>query len=146
MSKLGDIAISTVGEERPQAIKIDDIIEKFGGVVTINGLSYSDYKGTRIPVFSFTEGEGLVFWGGCKKLRELAEAWEEAYGDLRTVNDELAVEGVKIKLSPTIKTKGGNPFRPVAILGTVNFDEVTESPNVDADTGEILEENEYDPF
>ena len=143
MSKLGDIAKSTVGT---QAMKIDDIIEKFGGVVTINGLSYAEYKGTRIPVFSFIEGDGLVFWGGCKKLRELADAWEEAYGDLRAVNDELSCEGVKIKLSPTIKTKGGNPFRPVAVLGTVKFDEVTESPNVDADTGEILEENEYDPF
>lgn len=141
MSKLGDVAKKTVGS---QAIKIDDIIEQFDGVVTINGLSYTEYKGARIPVFSFAEGEGLVFWGGCKKLRELAEAWEEVSGDLRTVNDELAVEGVKIKLSPQVKTKGGKPFRPVTVLGTVKFDEMPDIDNVDEDTGEIIPDT--DPF
>lgn len=131
MSKLGDIAKSTVGT---QAMKIDDIIEKYDGVVTINGLSYAEYKGSRIPVFSFVEGEGMSFWGGCKKLRELADAWVESCGDLCAVNDELSMEGVRIRLSPTIKTKGGNPFRPVAILGTVKF--------VDTETGEILQEDD----
>ncbi len=134
MSKLGDIAKSTLGT---QAMKIDDIIEQYGGVVTINGLSYADYKGSRIPVFSFVEGEGTSFWGGCKKLRELAEAWVEACGDLRAVNDELSVEGVRIKLSPTIKTKGGNPFRPVAIIGTVPFND----EDIDLETGEIFTED-----
>ena len=123
MSKLGDIARKTVGS---QTVKIDDIIEQYGGIVTVNGLSYTEYKGDRVPVFSFAEGEGQAFWGGCKKLRELAAAWEEELGDLREVNAELQVEGVRIKLSPTIRTKGGNPFRPVAVLGTVKFSECTD--------------------
>ena len=138
MSKLGDIAKKTVGL---QTVKIDDIIKDYNGIVTINGLSYADYKGDRVPVFSFVEGEGMSFWGGCKKLRELAAAWEEVYGDLREVNAELAVEGVKIKLSPTTRTKGGNPFRPVAVLGTVKFDTELEPAEVivDEETGEVQE-------
>ena len=139
MSKLWDIAKKVVGT---QTVKIDDIIRDYNGVVTVNGLSYTEYKGDRVPVFSFAEGEGQAFWGGCKKLRELAAAWEEELGDLREVNAELQVEGVRIKLSPTVRTKGGNPFRPVAVLGTVKFsaegnEEVAEV--VDAETGEIIE-------
>lgn len=148
MSKLGDIAKKTVGAT---TVKIDDIIRDYNGVVTVNGLSYADYKGDRVPVFSFVEGEGLSFWGGCKKLREMSDAWIEELGDLRTVNDELAVEGVKIKLSPTIRTKSGNPFRPVMVLGTVKFaehehddvddvDDIEDVEEVDADieTGEVV--------
>ena len=143
MGKLGDIAKKTVGV---QAMKIDDIVKKFGGVVTINGLSYTEYKGSRIPVFSFVEGEGLCFWGGCKKLRELAEAWEEVYGDLRAVNDELAVEGVRIRLSEKIATKDSKPFRPVSVIGSVKLDGLDAEPNVNLDTGEIDADPTADPF
>lgn len=146
MSKLGDIAKKTVGM---QTVKIDDIIKDYGGVVTINSLGYADYKGDKIPVFGFVEGEGMSFWGGCKKLRELANAWQEELGDLREVNAELAVEGVKIKISPQTRTKGGNPFRPVAVLGTVKFGAVDDDDEpeseVDDETGEIIDDNHDDP-
>lgn len=144
MSKLGDVAKKTLGL---QTVKIDDIIRDYDGVVTINSLSCTDYKGDRVPVFGFVEGEGKSFWGGCKKLRELAEAWQEELGDLKSVNDELAVEGVRIRLGQTIRTKSGNPFRPVTILGTVKFDESdgeidTETGEVNTETGEV----DGDPF
>lgn len=137
MSKLADIAKKSLGA---QTIKIDEIIERYGGVVTINDLSYADYKGDRIPVFGFVEGEGTSFRGGCKKLRELAADLEEAYGDLREVNAALAVEGVRIKINPTTKTKSGNVFRPVNMLGTVKFEDVHELGEVNPDTGEVVGE------
>ena len=143
MSKLGDIAKKTVGA---QAMSIENIIEQFGGVVTINGLSYTEYKGSQIPVFSFVEGDGCSFWGGCKKLRELPDAWIEACGDLRSVNEELSTEGVRIKLSPKPTTKGGILFRPVAVLGTVKFDDC-DCADFDSKTGEVLNSNPVaDPF
>ena len=147
MSKLGDIAKKTLGT---QTLKIDEIIEQFGGVVTINSLSYVEYKGDKIPVFGFVEGEGTAFWGGCKKLRELAEAWQEECGDLREVNDELSRVGVKIKLSPTMTAKNGNRFRPVSVLGEVAFgnvaNEPAEMPDFDEDTGEIVADVDAAPF
>ena len=139
MSKIGNIAKKVVGM---QTVKIDDIIAKFGGTVTINGLSYATYKGDRVPVFSFVEGEGTAFWGGCKKLRELADALTEEYdGDLAAINEDFRHTGVKIKLSPIIKTNGGNPFRPVAIIGEVELQTVNaDEPDFDAETGEIVTE------
>ena len=147
MSKLGNIAKKVVGT---QTVKIDDIIEQFGGVVTVNGLSFATYKGDRIPVFSFVEGEGMAFWGGCKKCRELADALIEEYdGNLSAINDDFQRTGIKLKFSPLTKTNGGNPFRPVANLGEVDLtvddsdvdvDEIDDSdePEIDADTGEII--------
>lgn len=143
MSKIGNIARKVVGM---QTVKIDDIIAKFGGTVTVNGLSYATYKGDRVPVFSFVEGEGMAFWGGCKKLRELAQALEEEYdGDLRAINDDFRHTGVKIKLSPIVKTNGGNPFRPVAIIGEVELETVddTDEPEVDNETGEVIEKEPF---
>lgn len=134
MSKLADVAQRTLSA---QTVKIDEIIAQYGGVVTINSLTYAEYKGDRVPVFGFVEGEGAAFWGGCKKLRELATNLEEDYGDLREVNAALRVEGIRIKLNPTIRTKGGNMFRPVNLLGTVEFSDCDE------DTGEIFEEGEF---
>lgn len=143
MSKLANIAQKVVGM---QTIKIDDVIAQFGGIVTINGLSFATYKGDRIPVFSFVEGEGMAFWGGCKKLRELATALEEEYGDLRAINDDFRRTGLKIKLSPLTKTNGGNPYRPVSIIGEVDLTdtEVADEPEVDSETGEVITESE--PF
>lgn len=144
MSKLGNIANKILDV---QTVKIDDIIAQFGGIVTINGLSYTTYKGDRVPVFSFVEGQGMAFWGGCKKLRELATALEEEYdGDLRAINDDFRHTGIKVKLSPIIKTNGGNPFRPVAKLGLVEFENVddTDEPKVDSETGEVISDAE--PF
>lgn len=146
MSKIGNIANKILDV---QTVKIDDIIKQYGGIVTINGLSYATYKGDRVPVFSFIEGEGTAFWGGCKKLRELAQALEEEYdGDLRAINEDFRHTGIKVKLSPIIKTNGGNPFRPVAKLGLVEFenaDEIddTDEPEVDAETGEVIEKNPF---
>lgn len=139
MSKLGNIAKKVVGM---QTVKIDDIIEQFGGVVTVNGLSFATYKGDRVPVFSFVEGEGMAFWGGCKKLRELADALTEEYdGNLQAINDDFRHTGIKLKLSPIIKTNGGNPFRPVAIIGEVELQTVNaDEPDFDAETGEIVTE------
>lgn len=144
MSKIGNIAKKVVGM---QTVKIDDVIAQYGGVVTINGLSYATYKGTQIPVFSFIEGEGTAFWGGCKKLRELAQALEEEFdGDLRAINEEFRHTGVKVKLSPLTKTNGGNPYRPVSIIGEVDFTQVTELDDadepegeIDAETGEVVQ-------
>lgn len=146
MSKIGNIARKVVGM---QTVKIDDIIAQFGGTVTINGLSYATYKGDRVPVFTFVEGEGMAFWGGCKKLRELAEALTEEYdGNLAAINEDFRHTGVKIKLSPIIKTNGGNPFRPVAIIGEVELETADESeiddtdePEVDGDTGEVIKKD-----
>ena len=139
MSKLGNIAKKIVGT---QTIKIDDIIDKFGGIVTVNGLSYATYKGDRVPVFSFVEG--MAFWGGCKKLRELADALVEEYdGNLEAINDDFRTTGIKLKFSPIIKTNGGNPFRPVANLGEVNLQtdlNVDDEPEVDEQTGEVIAE------
>ena len=140
MSKMANIAKTAVGT---QSMKIDEIIDRFGGVVTVNELSYTEYRGDRIPVFGFVEEEGASFWGGCKKLRELAAALEEGYGDLRGVNEAFQSEGLRIKISPTTKTKGGNPFRPVTVLGTVKFDDI--QPTVNPDTGEVTAD-ENAPF
>lgn len=135
MSKLGNIAKKVVGT---QTVKIDDIIEQFGGVVTVNGLSFATYKGDRIPVFNFVEGEGMAFWGGCKKLRELADALIEEYdGNLGAINDDFRHTGIKLKFSPLTKTNGGNPFRPVANLGEVDL-------TVDSDVDEIDDSDEPD--
>lgn len=148
MSKLGNIAKKIVGT---QTVKIDDIIDKFGGVVTVNGLSYATYKGDRVPVFSFVEGQGMAFWGGCKKLRELADALIEEYdGNLGAINDDFRTTGIKLKFSPIIKTNGGNPFRPVANLGEVNLQtdlnvDDTDEPEFDADTGEVIKGDD-EPF
>lgn len=132
MTKLGDAAEKRLGR---QTIKIDEVIEQFDGVVTINSLSFVDYKGEKIPVFGFAEADGLSFWGGSKKLRELAEDWLELCdGDLGEVNDELREFGVRIKLHPTLRTKSGKVFRPVSMIGTVRFaDEVVELHTDDAD-------------
>lgn len=147
MSKLGDAAKAAVGS---QSITLDDIVKDYDGVVTINSLGYVDYKGDKIPVFGFAEGPGLNFWGGCKKLRDLATSFEETLGNLKAINDELAVEGVRIKISPQSRTKGGNPFRPVSVLGTVKFgagDEIHDAPEIDDETGEIIDDNPDDaPF
>ena len=125
MSKLANIAKQVLGT---QTVKLDDIIKQYGGVVTINSLSYTEYKGDRIPVFGFVEGEGQSFWGGCKKLREFAAALEEDYDDLREVNEALQVEGMKIRISPKTKTQTGNPFRPVSFLGAVKFADIEREP------------------
>lgn len=149
MSKLGDAAKAAVGS---QSITLDDIVKDYDGVVTINSLGYVDYKGDKIPVFGFAEGPGLNFWGGCKKLRDLATSFEETLGNLKAINDELAVEGVRIKISPQSRTKGGNPFRPVSVLGTVKFGAVDDDDEpeseVDDETGEIIDDNHDDgiPF
>ena len=42
MSKIGNIAKKVVGM---QTVKIDDLIAKFGGTVTINGLQLRDLQG-----------------------------------------------------------------------------------------------------
>ena len=138
MSKLGNIAKKVVGT---QTVKIDDIIEQFGGIVTVNGLSFATYKGDRIPVFNFVEGEGMAFWGGCKKLRELADALIEEYdGNLGAINDDFRHTGIKLKFSPLTKTNGGNPFRPVANLGEVDLTVDSDVDEIDAETGEIIDE------
>ncbi|MBR0287813.1 MAG: hypothetical protein IJQ82_02420 [Selenomonadaceae bacterium] len=145
MSKIGNIANKILDV---QTIKIDDIIKQYGGVVTINGLSYATYKGDSVPVFNFVEGEGTAFWGGCKKLRELAAALEEEYkGDLSAINEDFRHTGIKVKISPLTKTNGGNPFRPVAKLGLVEFENVDESefdePEVDTETGEVVKKEPF---
>lgn len=134
MSKIGNIAKKVVGS---QTIKIDDIIEQYGGVVTINRMDFSDYKGTQIPVFGFVEGAGLKFYGGFKKMRELADALIEEYdGDLAAINEDFRHHGVKVKFLPLAKTASGNPFRPVIDLGEVDFDEELQ---FDEETGEIAD-------
>ena len=134
MSKLADIAKKVVGNT---TIKIDEIVEQFGGVVTINRFEMSEFKGTKIPVFGFVEGAGLKFYGGCKKMRELADALIEEYdGDLRAINDDFRHTGLKVKFMPLTKTAGGNPFRPVIDLGEVNFDDDVQ---FDEETGEVAE-------
>ena len=131
MSKIGNIAKKVVGT---QTVKLDDIIANYGGVVTINGLSYATYKGDRVPVFSFAEGEGVSFWGGCKKLRELAQALEEEYGNLLAINEDFQHTGLKIKIHPITKTSSGNPFRPVSVIGEVDLETVDEiEPEVNED-------------
>jgi len=139
MGKLGNIAKKVIGT---QTVKLDDIVKNFGGVVTINGLSYTEYKGTKIPVFNFVEGEGMNFWGGCKKLRELADALNEEYdGDLQAINEDFLTTGIKIRIGEQVKTKAGNPFRPVATLGevdlTVSQVGTETEPEVDEETGEV---------
>lgn len=144
MSKLSNIARQTAGA---QAIKVDDIVKQFGGVVTVNGFGYGEYKGERIPMFNFMEVEGGAFWGGSKKLREIAEAWEEAYsGDLQSINDDLQKEPLRIKIFALTKTASGKPFRPVVILGTVKGDAEPNDnePNVDEETGEVIPDNPSD--
>lgn len=145
MSRIGNIAQKIIGT---QTIKINDIIEQFGGVVTVNGLSFATYKNDKIPVYRFVEGEGMAFWGGCKKLRELADALLEEYdGDLEAVNDDFKRVGIRLKFGPITKTGSGNPFRPVANLGDVDLT-VSNEPEVDdldepdfnADTGEVITE------
>lgn len=134
MSKLADIAKKVVGST---TIKIDDIIEQYGGVVTINRLDFADYKGNKIPVFGFVEGAGLRFYGGFKKMRELADALIEEYdGDLGAINEEFRHAGLKLKFLPLAKTAGGNPFRPVIDLGEVNFD---DEVRFDEETGEVVD-------
>lgn len=125
-----------------QTIKIDSVIEQFGNVVTINGLSFANYKGDRIPVYRFAEGAGLAFWGGNKKLRELAQALEESYdGNLPAINEDFKRVGIKVRLGALVKTANGNPFRPVAKIGLVMFD--SESAT-DAETGEV--QDNFDLF
>ena len=120
-----------------QTIKIDSVIEQFGNVVTINGLSFVKFKGDRIPVYRFVEGEGLAFFGGNKKLRELAQALEESYdGNLFAINEDFKRVGIKVRLGALVKTQSGNPFRPVAKIGLVMFD---NEPATDAETGEVQE-------
>ena len=131
MSKLGKIAQKVIGT---QTVKLDDIVKNFGGVVTINGLSFTEYQGTKIPVFNFVEGEGMNFWGGCKKLRELAQALEEEYGNLLAINEDFQHTGLKIKIHPITKTSSGNPFRPVSVIGEVDLETVDEiEPEVNED-------------
>ena len=146
MSKIGNIAKKVVGM---QTVKIDDIIEQFGGVVTINGLSYATYKGDQVPLFTFAEGAGMAFGGGSKKLSEFAQALEKEYGgDLEAINADLKVTGVKIKISPLAKTSSGKQYRPVTFLGEVNLSELETSDNelqVDAETGEVIS-NDDPPF
>ena len=155
MSKLASIAKRVLGT---QTVTLDAIVEQYDGVVTINSLGYTDYKGDRIPVFGFVEGEGQTFWGGCMKLRELATDLEEEYADLREVNAALQVEGMKIRISPTGKTKAGKPFRPVNFLGLVKFDgvrepdespdELPDDPDDAAEAAQVaqFEESEVVPF
>lgn len=145
MSKLGNIAKKVIGT---QTVKLDDIVKDFGGVVTINGLSFTGYQGTKIPVFNFVEGEGMNFWGGCKKLRELADGLIEEYdGDLQAINEDFATTGIKIRISPQTKTKAGNPFRPVANLGEVDLTEPQVDdeiePEVDTETGEVVKKEPF---
>ena len=140
MNKLGAVANKVLDV---QTIKIDDIIARYGGIVTICGLGYAEYKGSRVPVFSFVEGKGMAFWGGCKKLRELASELENAYdGDLNAINDDFHHTGIRVQLCPIIKTGSGNPFRPVINLGMVDL---TVDENVfDEETGEVVDSSDDD--
>ena len=147
MSKIGSIAQKVIGT---QTVKLDDIIEQFGRVVTINGLSYATYNGDRTPLFTFAEGLGMAFGGGSKKLSEFAQALEKEYGgDLEAINADLKVTGVKIKISPLAKTSSGKQYRPVTFLGEVDLSEVEipddDEPEVDAETGEVIS-NDDPPF
>ena len=142
MNKISEVSSKVLGTK---TIKIDDIIEQYDGVVTINGLSYANYKGDRVPVFTFVEGEGTAFWGGCKTLRELAQSLEEVFdGDLSAINEAFRHTGVRIKIEPIVKTAGGNPFRPVSKLGDVQFEFVNEiddsdEPDFNPETGEVTD-------
>lgn len=149
MSRIGNIAKKVVGM---QTVKLDDIIENFGGVVTINGLSYATYNGERTPIFTFAEGAGMAFGGGSKKLNEFVQALEKEYGgDLEAINADLKTTGVKIKISPLAKTSNGKQYRPVTFLGEVNLSELEnatadDEPQVDNETGEVLVGEDKPPF
>lgn len=139
-----------------RTVKLDDIVKNFGGVVTINGLSYTSYKGNPVPVFSFVEGEGAVFRGTCKKLVELADALKELYaGNLQAINEDFKRTGIRVKIEEQIPTSTGNRFRPVSRLGEVDFDDFDDEetacddePACDEETGEVIapSQTEKDPF
>ena len=132
MSKLAQSVLGTEGDLPMPTLKLDDIVKRHKGVVTIVGLTYTTYEDKEIPVFIAAEDDGFKFWGGCKKLTELAENLVNFYGDLKTANRELHREGVRIKIGEQIRTKSGKPFRPVVFLETVRFDDTHEPYEIEA--------------
>ena len=142
MSKLKDTLRKAVGNGSPVAgltkISIDDIIEQYEGIVTLNGVSYAEYNGDRYPVFTFLEDERRYFSGG-KALRDMADILVESYdGDISAVNKALKAEPTRILLNK-IRTKNNRPFTTVAILDDVPDSNPSHDPPINLETGEILD-------
>lgn len=133
MSKIADAGRKAL---EVQTVKLDDIVANYGGVVTINGLDYTSFKGNPVPVFKFVEGEGAVFRGTCTKLKELADSLKEMYGgNLQAINDDFKHTGIRIKIEPETKTSSGNKFRPISFIREVDF---VDEPDCDDETGEVV--------
>lgn len=122
MSKLDEFVKEN---RRTRSISIKEIIEKFGGVVTITGLSYRESDGKQTPVFDVVENNGALLWCNITGLKNVVDKLLEKYdGDLNKLNAELSVQGLQIEIGSTfVKTKKGNDCRPVSILGTVKLND-----------------------
>lgn len=119
-------------------ISVSTIVEKFG-VVTINGMSFIDYKGKQVPAFHFVESDGGVFPATSVKLKAFADAILRLYdNDIDAANEGFHHTGIRIEISES-KTKSGNKFWQVTRLGRVNFDEPEDEPETDSETGEVID-------
>lgn len=97
------------------SIKTEDIIEKFGGVITLTDVDIVDIPTGRYPIFKFKEDDSSFYAGGTILMNIVDDCLEECNGDLSLVKNDLAKDNVKIKLSKA-RTKNGNSITKVDIL------------------------------
>lgn len=133
MGKMSEIAAKSVAKmswtRGKEKIEFDDLITRYGGIVTINGAYIAEMNGNTFPVFTFEEDDKCCFGGG-KALKNILDDWLEVCGDIENVDKGLREDPVRIRVGELITTKRGQPFRPVEVL---------KNTIVDPDTGEILE-------
>lgn len=97
------------------SIKTEEVIERFGGVITLTDVDIVDIPTGRYPIFKFKEDDTFFYAGGTILMNIVDDCLEECNGDLQKVKDDLASDNVAIKLSKD-RTKNGNTITKVEIL------------------------------
>lgn len=155
-SRLENAARNAIGGDSimdgREPMKTDEIIAKYPEGICISAIAKNTYNGSTYPVFNFAEEPSKYFSGGTALSKWVDGLIEDYDGNLAELNSDIKKEYLKIKLVKT-RTKKGYNFTKVIFIGAVPVEKfggenyVDENgKKIDADTGEVLSDDDEDPF